>query len=216
LTAPPSRLRRLATWLVAALLYALFRLWYDGVAGPLTPAEVESYAARLRERGLPAERVATLREFLAADDGGDFVMVNLVALAEAPAPVGEMGSGEGASDALDRYMAYMTPALLARASHPVLGGDAAGRAVEVWGLAGAERWSLAGVIRYRSRRDMIEIAGDPRFRDAHLYKVAAMERTIAVPVAPYFVAGGPRLAVALVLVAGGALVEAARSRRGAT
>lgn len=210
-----SRSRRLAPWLAAALFYALFRLWYDGLAAPLTPAEVDRYAASMAERGFPAERIALIRRFLAEDTGHDFVMLNLIELSEAPAPVGDMKPGEKSREVLDRYMAYMTPALLARASHPMLGGDTAANAIETWGLPGAERWSLAGVVRYRSRRDMIEIASDPRFRDAHVYKIAAMQKTIAVPIDPYFVAGGPRLAVAFALLAAAALGDAALARRSA-
>jgi hypothetical protein len=206
-------MRRLAPWLAAALLYALFRLWYDGVSAPLTPAEVDHYVARMTERGFPPERIALIREFLAEDTGGDFVMVNFISLHEAPAPVGDTRPGESGREVLDRYMAYMTPALLARASYPVIGGDAAANAVEAWGLAGAEHWSMAGIVRYRSRRDMIEIASDPRFRDAHVYKIAAMQKTIAVPLDPYFQLGGPRVAVALGLITGAALLHAALARR---
>jgi hypothetical protein len=210
-----SRLRRLAPWLAAALLYALFRLWYDGFSAPLSPAEVDGYVARMAERGFPAERIALIRKFLSEDTGGDFVMVNFIELVDAPEPVGDMKPGESGRAVLDRYMAYMTPALLGRASHPILGGDAAASAIETWGLPGAERWSMAGVVRYRSRRDMIEIASDPRFRDAHLYKLAAMAKTIAVPIDPYFGAGGPRVAVALALIAAAALAHAALARRSA-
>ncbi len=211
----PSRLRRAAPWLVAFAAYALFRLWYDGIASPLSPAEIDRYGARLAERGLPAERVARLREFLARDTGRDFAMANFIALHDSLAPVGDLRPGASGRDALDRYMAHMTPALLARASHPVLGGEAAASAIEVWGLEGAERWSMVGVVRYRSRRDMIEIATDPRFRDAHVYKLAAMEKTIAVPLDPYFEAGGPRIVVALALLAGASLAHAALARRAA-
>ena len=211
-----SRTRRAAPWAAAALLYALFRLWYDApFAAPLSPAEIDGYVARLRERGAEPERVARLREFLANDTGRDFAMVNLIEFRERPEPVGEMRVGESGRAALDRYMAYMTPALLRRASHPMLGGDAAAQAVEVWGLPSAERWSMAGVVRYRSRRDMIEIASDPRFRDAHVYKDAAMEKTIAVPIDPYLLAGGPRLVVALALAALAAVAHAMLARRDA-
>lgn len=213
--ASANRLRPLAPWLAAALLYALFHLWYVGIAAPLTPSEVDRYVANMTERGFPAERIAGIRSFLANDTGREFVMVNLIAFHETPAPIGEMQPGESGREALQRYMAYMTPALLARASHPMLGGDAAAPAIETWGVPGAERWSMAGVVRYRSRRDMIEIASDPRFRGAHIYKQAAMERTLAVPIDPYFVAGGPRVAVALALITGAALAQAARARRSA-
>jgi hypothetical protein len=208
-----SRSRRFSPWLAAALLYALFRLWYDGVSSPLGPEEIARYVAIMEERGQPPERIALLKQFLSEDDGGDFVMVNFIAFRDAPEVVGDMKPGESGRAALERYMAFMTPALLTRASHPILGGDAAASALEVWGLPDAERWSMAGVVRYRSRRDMMEIATQLGFRDAHVYKRAAMEKTIAVPIAPYFVAGGPRLVAALSLATGAALAHAALARR---
>jgi hypothetical protein len=136
-------------------------------------------------------------------------MATLIRLRDAPLAVGEVMPGESSRQVLDRYMAHMYPALLRRACHPVLVGPVVGRAVEAWGIQAAEPWSLAGLVRYRSRRDMIEIATDPAFRDAHLYKQAAMDQTIAVPVEPFFWLASPRWLVALLLVAIGALVQLA-------
>jgi hypothetical protein len=102
---------------------------------------------------------------------------------------------------------------MARASHPVIGGQAAAAAVEVWGIENGEAWSFAGLMRYRSRRDMLEIATDPAFQDAHQYKLAAMEKTIAFPIDPVLQVAGPRLLVALVLVALGAVLHLLLGRR---
>jgi hypothetical protein len=86
-------------------------------------------------------------------------------------------------------------------------GAAAAAALDVWGIEGGERWSMAGLMRYRSRRDLVEIAVNDAFRDAHLFKTAAMQKTIAFPIAPYLSAGDPRLLAGLALVAVGALVH---------
>ena len=71
--------------------------------------------------------------------------------------------------------------------------------VEHWGVEPDPGWSMAGVIRYRSRRDMIELATDPAFAPAHAFKIAAMSHTLAFPVAPGFTVLGPRVWLALVL-----------------
>ena len=197
------------SWLMLASLYAGFRLWYDGGGPPLTADEVARYTAILEQRGAEPEQLAAVREFLASDPGGDFVMANLIRFRDAPLAVGDVKPGESSQQALDRYMAHMVPALLRRACHPVLVGPVVGRAVEAWGIQAAEPWSLAGLVRYRSRRDMIEIATDPAFGDAHLYKQAAMDQTIAVPVEPFFSLASPRWLVALLLVAIGALGQLA-------
>jgi hypothetical protein len=86
-------------------------------------------------------------------------------------------------------------------------------ALDLWGVEGAADWSLVGLVRYRSRRDMIEIATDPAFSEAHQYKVAALAQTIAVPVEPFLMLGNPRIALALVLVTSGALLHLLLGRR---
>jgi len=197
-------------WLSLAALYAGFRLWYDGGGAPLAPEEVDRYVAILEERGGEPERIAAVREFLANDPGGEFVMANLIRFRAEPLAVGELPPGESPRQAMDRYMAHMYPALLRRACHPVLVGPVVGRALEAWGIQAAEPWSLAGLVRYRSRRDMIEIATDPAFADAHRYKEAAMDQTIAVPVEPFFSLASPRWLVAGLL----ALLGLALHRRG--
>jgi len=63
-----------------------------------------------------------------------------------------------------------------------------------------------GYMRYRSRRDMMALATDPRFMDAHAFKHAAIETTFSFPTQRmktlYL---SPTIWVALVLALGGAL-----------
>lgn len=203
-------------WVALLALYAVFWLWYTGVRGPLTAEEIEAYVERMAEGDAQPESRARLRAFLESDTGDDFVMVNAILMREKPLRVGPVRPDESSSDVLDRYMAYMTPALLSRASHPVVAGRAAAPAVEVWGLENGRSWSLAGLMRYRSRRDLMEIATDPRFRDSHEFKIAAIEKTIAFPIDPYLQLGDPRLLLALLLFPLGAglgrMVRGSRSR----
>ena len=103
-------------------------------------------------------------------------------------------------------MSYMWPALLRRACHPVIGGRALADALDLWGIEGAERWSMAGLMRYRSRRDLLEIADHPGFRDAHPFKEAAMAKTIAFPIAPFPHPGSPALLFGLGFFSLGALI----------
>ena len=37
------------------------------------------------------------------------------------------------------------------------------------------------MMRYKSRRDLVELILDSGFADAHIYKLAAIERTISYP-----------------------------------
>jgi hypothetical protein len=67
---------------------------------------------------------------------------------------------------------------------------------------------MAGMMRYRSRRDMLELTLDPRFMKAYPFKAAAVEQTCSFPTR---VQAGmvlrPRSAVALGLTLLAALVH---------
>jgi hypothetical protein len=195
--------RTLVLWLLLVALYAGFRFWYDGGGGPLSPDEVAHYVSLVEERGTPPERVAKLREFLESDTGSDFVMANFIHFHESAAARADM----------DRYMAHMYPALFRRACHPVLAGPTVARALDLWGIEDGERWSMVGLVRYRSRRDMVEIATNPAFRDAHQFKTAAMAQTIAIPIEPILALGSPRWLAAGALVTIGLLLQLALGRR---
>lgn len=196
--------RSLLLWAALALVYGIFRLWYDGGGGPLGAEEVAHYVARLAERGEDPQRIAEIRAFLEADTGSDFVMANFILFEDRPDARAE----------LDRYMEHMVPALFARACHPVIAGPVVGPALDRWGLEGGERWSLVGLVRYRSRRDLMEIATDPAFGGAHDHKRAAIARTIAVPSEPFLLIASPRWLVAGALILAGALLQPALRRRG--
>jgi hypothetical protein len=195
--------RSLVLWSILAALYLGFRLWYDGGGGPLTPEEVAHYVARLEQRNAPPERIAKLREFLESDTGSDFVMANFIRFQDDPA----------ARQDMDRYMAHMYPELFQRACHPVFAGPVVARALDYWGLENGERWSFVGLVRYRSRRDVMEISTNPAFADAHRFKTAAMAQTIAIPVEPGLQLGSPRWLVAGALLTLGALLQLALGRR---
>ena len=68
---------------------------------------------------------------------------------------------------------------------------------------------MAGLVRYRSRRDVILLSfADTKFADIHKYKIAAMQQTFAFPIqtraALY---ASPRLTVGLLLALGAALLQ---------
>jgi len=195
--------RSLVLWSVLAALYLGFRLWYDGGGGPLTPEEVARYVAVFEERGVEPARIEKMREFLASDTGSDFVMANFIELQDDPK----------AQQDMDRYMAHMYPAMFRRASHPVFAGPVVARALDIWGIENGERWSMVGLVRYRSRRDVMEISTNPAFADAHPFKTAAMAKTIAIPVEPFLQLGSPRWLVAGALLTLGALLQLGLGRR---
>src|SRR3546814_6688878 len=63
----------------ALLLWLGFRRFYDGLRRPLRPHEIETFLAGLGARmDATGNDAARLRAFLEADDGREFVMLNLV------------------------------------------------------------------------------------------------------------------------------------------
>jgi len=198
-------------WLGAALLYATFWFWYVGWPQPLTQAEVDATmdAIAASNIGAPPERLATVRAFLEADDGGEFFMLNLVRVN--PDPVVAPGASEptDARAVLEGYTRHFMPALFRRAGHPAFFGRAAGGYVEEWQVAPDPGWTFGAAIRYRSRRDMAALVVDPRFANAHEFKAAAIASTFAFPTAPAFVVVGPKIWVGLVLALGAALLQLA-------
>jgi hypothetical protein len=106
---------------------------------------------------------------------------------------------ETAADVLARYTAPFLGAAIRSAAHPILYGNAAAPALDLWGIDGAERWSNGGLVRYRSRRDLMDQVVRTSRLDIHEFKIAAMEKTIAYPLDPWWHLGDPRLLLALVL-----------------
>lgn len=206
-------------WLVLVGIWAAFFGWYTSFGGPLTKEEIDHYLALVerQEPKPPPDRVARMRKFMEEDTGDDFVMINVIHMYDTPLQVEGVEPGESSADVLAKYMAYMTPALFARACHPVIYGSAANIAMDLMNADGMEEWTTGAGMRYRSRRDLLEIATNPAFAGAHEFKVAAMAKTIAFPIDPWFQLGDPRLVLGLGLgLIGCALSwrEAARAKAG--
>jgi hypothetical protein len=110
-------------------------------------------------------------------------------------------------------------AIFSYATHPILGGTAAADAIDVWGIEGAARWDQGVLIRYRSRRDLMNlivtgVSEQAReSQNAHDYNVAGMEKTIAYPLDPSFYLGDPRLVFGLAFLVIGLALEVRRLRR---
>ena len=196
------------TWIVLGVLWSAFFLWYTNLRGPLRAEEIEAILARRSARGDDPAAIANFRAFLEGDTGRDFVMVNLIDFPAKPKPVAGLKPGETTQEVMGRYMAHMWPQLLKRACHPVLMGKAAADAVDIWGIDGAEHWSQCGLMRYRSRRDLVAIGGNPEFQGPHEFKIAAMTKTIAFPASPWIQLGDPRLVLGLLFFSIGMTVLA--------
>ena len=189
----------LLIWGTAGLVYALFWCWYVGFRRKITPEEVEETMRLFKDDGTWTEQQReNIRRFLANDDGKDFVMVNLLLLNR---PVRE------SRKQLAAYQKIFLGALLRKAGHPVMVATAASGNVENVACDQDEGWGAAGMIRYRSRRDLMEVLPATIGSEHHGLKLASLERTFAFPASPWFMFGGPKWIVPLCIALVAALVQ---------
>jgi hypothetical protein len=177
-------------WLIALLTYALFYCWYIGFRSSVTPAEIERTMAILDAGLVDETRKSHLRHFLANDDGKDFVMVNLLELAK---------PRKESSKNLNAYQKIFLGQLLRKAGHPILIARAASGNIENVACQEFDNWTAAGMVRYRSRRDLMEILPATIGSEHHELKLSALDKTFAFPASPWFVVGGPKLLVPLLI-----------------
>lgn len=191
----------LSIWGAALLAYGAFRYWYDNWSGPLTPAEIDAFLARMAGRfDGTGNSPETLRAFLAADDGREFVMLNLVKAQMAEVDDPATGQRVQGFELLKRYSRRFMPVLLRNGGHPGIVGRKIGGYVDAWNTEPDPGWTVFGLMRYRSRRDMIKLVMDPAFMAGHPDKLLGTLATFSFPtqriISSYL---SPRITVALVL-----------------
>jgi hypothetical protein len=198
-------------WTVALALYLAFRAWYDRRRPPLAALEIESLIGLLPDHIRSNGReVASLRDFLSRDDGREFAMLNLVKLAAEPVPHPATGVPTAAVELLRGYSRVFFRALLRKACHPAVVARKVGDYLDSWNVPDDPGWSVVGYVRYRSRRDMMELVTDPRFAGVHPLKIAATALTFSFPTEPQMlVFMSPRVWVGLLVALGAALLQLA-------
>lgn len=167
-------------------LYALFLLWQNRwFSKPLSGAEVDTYLDKLapddrKQESSDAEQRAGFHTFLRADDGKPFYMVNLMQYRkQAVYPDGLHPEVKTGREANALYSKAVVKELLKRGSYPVF---LSRKLANLYSAGeGTDFFEEVGIVRYRSRRDMLEMASSPPFQAAEPHKWASMEKTVVVP-----------------------------------
>ena len=175
-------------WIVMAVLYTVFWLWYSGIKGKLSQAEVEYYMQQFESKGVNADNLSNLRHFLEKDDGREWFMINLL---ELKSPKRE------SSKLLQRYTKTFMAGMFRRAGHPFFVAIAAAKNIENLNCDDADNWTSTGIVRYRSRRDCAETLLDTFGSDHHADKLASLTKTLAFPATANVLMGSPRVLVAM-------------------
>ena len=192
-------------WLGVISIYLLFRLWYDGLSKPLQPDEVEKFLAEMEARsgrGLPEQDIEVYRRFMEEDDGKEFLMANVIKMEKSPVIHPDTGESIGARRLLFQYFRPFIKRISKAAGHPVISARVVGGYMDEKNMTDNPGWDVVGLVRYRSRRDAILATfTDPDFDSIHRYKVAALQKTFALPThtmeSLYL---SPRISVALGLI----------------
>ena len=170
-------------WYFFILFYVFFFIWYTNLSGPLNDKEIKFFMKVISERAVNDEqRIERLRKFMEEDDGKDFFMVNFLDYNDAPETMPATGKGASSSNLMNYYMEYMYPEMFKRASHPVFFSNVFFPAMDIVSAEGMEDWDNVALVRYRSRKDMLQIGLNPIFDERHPYKIEALDKTIAIPV----------------------------------
>ena len=169
-------------WIWVPVVYGVFSLWYFNWQGPVTQQEIDEYLNGFSE--LEANKnteSSVIRKFLEDDDGKEFVMLNLIQVHKDKVPDPVTGEELKPQTLLSNYFRSFAFASLKRGGHPVLQARTAGGNIDSWNADDNVGFSVTSMMRYKSRRDLIELLIDPEFADSHLYKLAAIDRTISYP-----------------------------------
>ena len=86
-----------------------------------------------------------------------------------------------ASQVIGDYFKPFALALFKRGGHPVFQARTVGGNIDSWNADANLGFGTTAMMRYKSRRDLVELVLDPAFADAHIYKLAAIERTVSYP-----------------------------------
>jgi len=141
-------------------------------------------------------------------------MLNALDLRDEPLQVEGVEPGDTAEDVMARYSEPFLGRALLSAAHPVMFGTAAAPAMDLWGIEGAHDWTAGALVRYRSRRDLMQQAVYASSLDIHRFKTASLEKTIAYPLDPWYQLGDPRLVLGMLLLILGLALQLRRTARG--
>lgn len=193
----PNGKRLAISVVVSGCICLALMYWYQWSASPLNQAEIEHYLERIEaQEHEPGGRhdLKSLRAFLENDDGQPIYTVNMYEFHEAATyPQGSSFSGTGV-EAFDRFSEVMLKLMAVRASHPVFGSN--------WADASNSEWDRIVVVRYRSRRDLVDLFATDEFATASLHKWASIRRHDRMIVQALHIPGGKWLIFLLTALAG--------------
>lgn len=169
----------LATFLLA---YPAFFVWHTPLRSPLSDTEIDAFLTDRPEAGGTDWAISDAFEaFLRADDGRPFVMINFIEIRDVAAyPDWVVTDYTTGAEADTAYGRAILPLLLKRGSYPVAGATRSYTIINSLGQPTAS-FDKVAMVRYRSRRDLIDMITSEAFLSAEVHKWASLENTLVAP-----------------------------------
>ncbi|MGL6106562.1 hypothetical protein [Romboutsia sp.] len=176
--------------LVLVIVYVSFANYHNGSGKKLTNQEVDNYISEMQRNitkdstgvELSSAEIEQVRYFGYNDDGKSFYMINLMRANEKPMyPAGHDYPGNVA-DAKKRYVDGATALLLKKLDYPVVNLSYASREAMSQGSGELEKFDQFYLIRYKNRKDFMELISNPAYAPIAMHKFAADKDTILIPI----------------------------------
>ncbi len=129
---------------------------------------------------MKSEFLARIRAWMEADDGRPFYSLNVM----------RFHPNGAASNA--QYEALVTPMLLKIGAYPTFAGNVSSPNLVGFG-PGLDDWSRIAMVRYPSRRALLDLITNPSYQEIEPYKVTALDNLLLIPVNAKIVLPNPAL-----------------------
>jgi uncharacterized protein (DUF1330 family) len=154
--------------------------WWQNPGGPITAAETERYLAAVERLPLPAEHrdatLASVRRFIAEDDGRPIQMLNLMRFFPKLRPIAgsDVGFTGTPVESNQRYEDAAIPMLFRGGGYPAYAGTVRGGNVIATDAA-LDGWNRVLLVRYPNRRAFMNLLANPAYAPIAPYKLQALE-----------------------------------------
>lgn len=169
-------------FIVGAILIIILQLWYIGLQKPLSKKEIDTHLAYLEKHTQKHTEIDVIKQFMLEDDGKEICMANFVSLHEGNITHPTTGQKVDAYTLVQDYMKALLGIAAKNACHPLYLAYKKGGHIDSWGSDEALDFRGLQMMRYRSRRDFVELLQHPNLERGLAIKFAAIAKTITFPV----------------------------------
>lgn len=168
-------------FIIGALLIVILQLWYVNRKKPLSDTEISAYLEHFIQHPQQHTELEVFKKFLQDDDGKEICMVNLVSLYKGQITHPLTGKQVASHKALQDYMKTLMSLVAKKACHPIFVAYKAGGHIDSWGSDEHIDFLGLQLMRYRSRRDFVDLLLHSKMEQGLEVKFAAIEKTITYP-----------------------------------